>query len=75
MMRNLSVRRAHSTSCEAVDSINPKARGFARTITYLTVQVSARSARQRKDFHPSRDARLGTPAWGAAERNPRSPIK
>src|SRR2546425_3476490 len=27
-------------------------------------QDSARSARQRKDFHPSRDARLGTPAWG-----------
>lgn len=29
---------------------------------------SARSARQHKDFHPSRDARPGTPAWGVSPR-------
>jgi len=32
---------------------------------------SVRSTRKRKAFHPSRDARLGTPAWGGAKRNPK----
>ena len=29
---------------------------------------SPRSGRQHKVFHPSRDARLGTPAWGVSPR-------
>jgi hypothetical protein len=33
---------------------------------------SPRSGRQHKVFHPSRDARLGTPAWGGPKRNPRN---
>jgi hypothetical protein len=33
---------------------------------------SPRSGRQHKVSHPSRAARLGTPPWGGAKRNPRN---
>src|SRR5712692_9103692 len=32
------------------------------------VNLSLRSRRKHKAFHPSRDARLGTPAWGVSPR-------
>ena len=37
--------------------------------TGLQPGVSPRRGRKHKDFHPSRDARLGTPAWGVSPRN------
>src|SRR5436190_18670891 len=43
----------------------------ARTISSAD-EMSRRSGRRHKDFHPSRDARLGTPACGEAQRKPRA---
>jgi len=36
---------------------------------------SVRSTRKRKDFHPSRDARLGDPGLGWSEAKPQVQIK
>ena len=38
----------------------------------LLLPFSPRSGRQHKDFHPSRDARPGTPAWGVTRSEPRA---
>ena len=40
----------------------------------VATPFSPRSGRQHKVSHPSRDARLGTPPWGEAKRNPRNRV-